>query len=175
VRALIGELARGRRFLNLFAYTATASVYAAKGGASSTLSVDLSNTYLEWAARNFRLNQLPEREHRLERADVVSWLPRAAGERTRYGLIFLAPPTFSNSKSMRDPLDLQRDHVALLSAAAELLEPGGELIFSNHFRRFKLDEAALPQLAVKNLTHQTIPDDFGRDPRIHNSWRITRR
>jgi 23S rRNA (guanine2445-N2)-methyltransferase / 23S rRNA (guanine2069-N7)-methyltransferase len=172
VRAMVAELAPQKRFLNLFAYTGTASVYAAKAGAKSTLSVDLSHTYLEWAARNFKLNSLPERDNRLERADVLTWLPRAAEENQRFGLIFLAPPTFSNSKSMTDTLDIQRDHVEILRATAALLEPDGVLVFSNHFRRFKLDEAALPHLVFENLTHKTLPEDFKRNPRIHNSWKI---
>jgi 23S rRNA (guanine2445-N2)-methyltransferase / 23S rRNA (guanine2069-N7)-methyltransferase len=170
LRAMIGELAPGRDVLNLFCYTGTATVYAA--AARSTTSVDLSNTYLEWAAKNFELNALPKARHALVRADVLEWLPSA---RRRFGLIFLAPPTFSNSKAMAGDLDLQRDHVALLRATARLLEDDGVLLFSNHFRRFKLDEAALPELAVENISHLTLPPDFARSPRIHNAWRIRRR
>jgi 23S rRNA (guanine2445-N2)-methyltransferase / 23S rRNA (guanine2069-N7)-methyltransferase len=188
LRALIGELARGRHFLNLFAYTGTATVYAAKGGARSTTSVDLSNTYLDWAQRNFRLNgvqgewasrvergeSLPRASgerlaHEMVRADVMEWLPR---EKRKYGLIFMAPPTFSNSKGMEGTLDIQRDHPALIEAAAKLLAPDGVLLFSNHFRRFKMQ--APPGLIVENITEKTLPKDFGRNPRIHNAWRITR-
>jgi 23S rRNA (guanine2445-N2)-methyltransferase / 23S rRNA (guanine2069-N7)-methyltransferase len=165
LRARIGAEARGKRFLNLFAYTGTATVYAAKGGALSTVSVDLSNTYLEWARRNFALNGV---NGELVRADVLEWLP---AERRRFGLIFMAPPTFSNSKGMEDTLDVQRDHAQLITAAARLLEPGGVLYFSNHFRRFKMGE--LPGLTVENITSDTLPKDFARNPRIHNAWRIT--
>jgi 23S rRNA (guanine2445-N2)-methyltransferase / 23S rRNA (guanine2069-N7)-methyltransferase len=165
VRAMIGQLAAGRRFLNLFAYTGTATVYAAKGGARSTTSVDLSNTYLEWAERNFRLNGV---NGELVRADVLEWLP---SEKRRFELIYMAPPTFSNSKAMETTLDVQRDHTQLIAAAARLLTPDGILLFSNHFRRFKME--APPGVTVENITQKTLPRDFDRNPRIHNAWRIT--
>jgi 23S rRNA (guanine2445-N2)-methyltransferase / 23S rRNA (guanine2069-N7)-methyltransferase len=170
LRALIAELATGRRFLNLFSYTATASVYAARAGARSTVSVDLSNTYLEWARRNFELNGVRGHEHELVRSDCMEWLAAAQG---KFGLIFAAPPTFSNSK-MAETFEVQRDHAALLRAAGELLEPDGVLLFSNHFRRFKMDSAALPGFTVENITSKTIPPDFARNPRVHNSWRLRR-
>jgi 23S rRNA (guanine2445-N2)-methyltransferase / 23S rRNA (guanine2069-N7)-methyltransferase len=165
LRAMIGELARGKRFLNLFAYTATATVYAAKGGALSTTSVDLSNTYLDWAQRNLQLNGV---DGELVRADVMEWLPR---QKRQYGLIFMAPPTFSNSKGMQGTLDIQRDHAELLTTAARLLTPDGVLLFANHFRRFKMQ--APPGLTVENITAKTLPKDFARNPRIHNAWRVT--
>ncbi|HEX2572034.1 MAG TPA: bifunctional 23S rRNA (guanine(2069)-N(7))-methyltransferase RlmK/23S rRNA (guanine(2445)-N(2))-methyltransferase RlmL [Polyangia bacterium] len=172
LRALLREWAAGREFLNLYAYTGTASVYAAAGGARSTTSVDLSNTYLDWAGRNFALNGLDERRHRRVRADCLEFLGR---EQRRYGLIFVAPPTFSNSKRMEGTFDVQRDHEALLRAAAALLEPGGVLVFSNHYRRFRMAEEVLREMVVEEITRQTIPQDFARDPRIHNSWRLMRR
>jgi 23S rRNA (guanine2445-N2)-methyltransferase / 23S rRNA (guanine2069-N7)-methyltransferase len=171
LRGLLREWAAGRDVLNLYAYTGTASVYAAAGGARNITSVDLSNTYLDWAARNFAINNLDERRHRRVRADCLEFL---ADERRRYGLIFVSPPTFSNSKRMEGTFDVQRDHVALLRAAAALLEPGGVLVFSNHFRRFRMDKEALGELAVEEITRQTIPPDFARDPRVHNSWRLVR-
>ena len=122
LRAMIQSLAAGKRFLNLFAYTGSATVYAAAGGARGSVSVDLSNTYLDWAAENFALNRVATSQHRLVRADVLSFL---ADERARYDLIFCAPPTFSNSKGMTRDFDVQRDHVALLAACARLLADGG--------------------------------------------------
>lgn len=169
-RALVGELARGRDFLNLFAYTGTATVYAAKGGARSTTTVDLSNTYLDWAQRNLDRNGVRGDRHQLVRADCLQWLDRAD---RRYGLVFLDPPTFSNSKGMRDTLDIQRDHTALLRATARLLTPDGVLLFSNNNRRFQMDRDALEGLVVEDITRQTIPPDFTRDRRIHNTWRVT--
>jgi 23S rRNA (guanine2445-N2)-methyltransferase / 23S rRNA (guanine2069-N7)-methyltransferase len=168
-RRKVGELASGKRFLNLFAYTGTATVYAAKGGAVSTTTVDLSNTYLEWAERNMRLNGLRGDRHELVRADALEFL---AEERQRYGLIFLDPPTFSNSKSMRGTFDVQRDHPELLRKAAGLLEPGGVLLFSTNARRFKLDPATLPELAVEDITRGTLPPDFEGNPRIHRAFLI---
>jgi 23S rRNA (guanine2445-N2)-methyltransferase / 23S rRNA (guanine2069-N7)-methyltransferase len=172
LRGMIKQLAQGRRFLNLFAYTGSATVYAAAGGARDTTSVDLSNTYLDWAAENLRLNQLDQRKNLLVRDDVLTWLPR---QRDTWGLILMTPPTFSNSKKMPDSLDVQRDHVPLIRAAIDRLDTGGELLFSVHSRRFKLDEKALADLDIRNLTSKTVPNDFSRNPRIHATWRMARK
>ncbi|MGH8212936.1 MAG: bifunctional 23S rRNA (guanine(2069)-N(7))-methyltransferase RlmK/23S rRNA (guanine(2445)-N(2))-methyltransferase RlmL, partial [Rhodanobacteraceae bacterium] len=149
VRAKLRELAEGRRFLNLFAYTGTASVYAAAGGADETVSVDLSATYLEWASRNLALNGFGGARHRLAQADAMTFLH---ADRGRYGLIYVDPPTFSNSKRAGD-FDVQRDHVSLLLACADRLERGGVIVFSNNARRFRLD-------AEKLGGHMDI-EDFG--------------
>jgi 23S rRNA (guanine2445-N2)-methyltransferase / 23S rRNA (guanine2069-N7)-methyltransferase len=170
-RRMLGELAAGKRFLNLFAYTGTASVYAASGGAVSTTSVDLSNTYLDWARRNLALNGFSRPEHELIQADCLRWIEQAAGRR-RFGLVFLDPPSFSTSKRMTDTLDVQRDHVALIRAALRLLEPDGVLVFSNNLRRFRMDLDALSNLAIENITAATLPKDFARNPHIHGCWRI---
>jgi 23S rRNA (guanine2445-N2)-methyltransferase / 23S rRNA (guanine2069-N7)-methyltransferase len=175
-RALLRDLAAGRDFLNLFAYTGSASVYAAAGRALSTTSVDLSRPYLDWAQRNLALNGFSGEAHRLVQADCLEWLERALiwpTARPRYGLIFLDPPTFSSSKRMEGVLDVQRDHVQLIRRAAELLTPDGILIFSNNYRRFRLDREALQGLLVEDLTAATIPEDFRRNLRIHQCWRIT--
>jgi 23S rRNA (guanine2445-N2)-methyltransferase / 23S rRNA (guanine2069-N7)-methyltransferase len=171
-RAMLAELAVGRDVLNLFAYTATGTVYAALAGARSTTSVDLSRTYLAWAQRNLTLNGVSGDAHRLVRADCLAWLSQHRG---RYGLIFLDPPTFSTSKAMRGTLDIQRDHVDLLERTAALLEPDGVLIFSNNFSQFEMAAEALPELEVEDVTAATIPFDFRRTPRIHNTWRIRHR
>lgn len=171
-RILLRESAKGRHFLNLFGYTGTASVHAALGGALSTTTVDMSRTYLDWARRNFTLNGLDPKRHELIQADVLQWLEQRHTQ--RYGLIFLDPPTFSRSKRMDDTLDVQRDHVALIRKTANLLAPGGELIFSTNYQRFKLDREALGGLAIEDITRRTIPKDFERSPRIHQCFRITR-
>ncbi|MGB8144816.1 MAG: class I SAM-dependent methyltransferase, partial [Chromatiaceae bacterium] len=174
VRRLIGELAAGRRFLNLFGYTGAASVHAAAGGALATTTVDLSRTYLDWAGRNLALNGFGGRDHELIQADCLHW-PRAEAGRRRWGLILLDPPSFSTSKRMTATLDVQRDQVALIQDALRLLEPGGILIFSNNLRRFQLDREALDSwgaLEITNITAATLPKDFARNPRIHNVWRI---
>ena len=198
VRRLIGELASGRHFLNLFGYTGTASVHAAAGCALSTTTVDLSGTYLDWAGRNLALNGFGGREHALIQADCLTW-PRAVAGRRRWGLILLDPPSFSTSKRMSGTLDVQRDQALLLRDALRLLEPGGILIFSNNLRRFRLDREALAAalgpasgrsvwpmapgrdpdevtglagLEIRDLTAATLPRDFARNPRIHNVWRL---
>ncbi len=172
-RRLLGELAPGRRFLNLFAYTGTASVHAARGGALSTTSVDLSRTYLDWAARNLALNGFAPPRTELIQADCLQWVRENAGRR-RFGLIFLDPPTFSTSKRMDGTFDVQRDHVALIRDTLELLEPNGILIFSNNLRRFRMQAGDLPGVRMTDISRPTLPPDFERNPRIHNCWRIER-
>ena len=161
-------MAKGKRLLNLFGYTGTVTVQAALAGAVSSLTVDLSQTYLDWAGRNFSLNKLGP-EHRLERADVLTWL---AEHRDQYDLIFLDPPTFSNSKSMTSTFDVQRDHVQVIRDALRCLAPDGTLVFSNNNRRFKLDSEALADCETENISHKTLPRDFQRNPKIHNVWLI---
>ncbi|PLX74985.1 MAG: bifunctional 23S rRNA (guanine(2069)-N(7))-methyltransferase RlmK/23S rRNA (guanine(2445)-N(2))-methyltransferase RlmL [Desulfuromonas sp.] len=167
VRQMIGEMARDRRFLNLFAYTGSATVHAALGGALETTSVDMSNTYLDWARRNLELNGFSGEHHRLIQADCVEWLQQQEGE---YDLIFIDPPTFSNSKRMEETFDVQRDHVSLLSAAMRLLSKGGDLVFSTNSRRFRFDSDALPQAVMKDITARSIPEDFKRNQRIHHCF-----
>ncbi|CEP37012.1 MULTISPECIES: bifunctional 23S rRNA (guanine(2069)-N(7))-methyltransferase RlmK/23S rRNA (guanine(2445)-N(2))-methyltransferase RlmL [Halomonadaceae] len=165
VRRMLGEMASGKRFLNLFCYTATATVQAALGGASDSVSVDMSNTYLEWAKDNFALNKLDTRLHRVVRDDCFRWLETANAE---FDLIFMDPPTFSNSKKMRDTLDVQRDHPRLVELAMARLAPGGTLVFSNNQRRFKLDEALSEQFAVEDITGRSFDPDFQRRTNLHH-------
>lgn len=174
-RALIRGVARGGRFLNLFAYTGTASVYAAAGEAASTTTVDMSPVYLDWARRNMALNGFAEgRAHRFVRADCLAWL--AAPHSERYHVIFVDPPTFSNSKRMGEAtFEVQRDHVDLLRSVARLLARDGLILFSNNFRHFTLRRSALPELTIEDITRSTIPPDFQRHPRIHACWKLTRR
>ena len=143
-RGMVRELAAGKRFLNLFAYTGAFTVYAAAGGAASTVSVDLSNTYLDWAQRNLALNGLAGPQHQFVRDDALGFL-QSRGRRAAFDLAVVDPPTFSNSKRLEDFWDVQRDHVELLNRLAELMSPGGIVFFSTNFRRFKLAEAELPR------------------------------
>jgi 23S rRNA (guanine2445-N2)-methyltransferase / 23S rRNA (guanine2069-N7)-methyltransferase len=168
LRARVRAAARGKRFLNLFCYTGTVSVYAAAGGAVSTTSVDLSATYLEWASANLALNGFAGPSHRLVQSDALAFLERDTG---RYDLVFVDPPTFSNSKRAED-FDVQRDHVRLLLACAQRLAPGGVILFSNNFRRFQLDSAALAQFDIVDISPSTIPFDFERDPKIHRVFEL---
>ena len=176
-RLRIGAEAAGKRFLNLFCYTGAATVHAAVGGARSTLSVDLSRTYLDWAERNLRLNGIRGQAHQLVQADCLRWLQSQAESAAppRFDLIFLDPPTFSTSKRMQGTFDVQRDHVRLLGWTARLLAPGGLLLFSTNLRSFKLDAAALPELDIKDITRASIPPDFARNPKIHHCFEIRRR
>ncbi|NBA96858.1 bifunctional 23S rRNA (guanine(2069)-N(7))-methyltransferase RlmK/23S rRNA (guanine(2445)-N(2))-methyltransferase RlmL [Pseudomonas sp. R5(2019)] len=171
MRMRIQREAAGKRFLNLFCYTATASVHAAKGGARSTTSVDLSKTYLDWARRNLSLNGFSDK-NRLEQGDVMAWL---SANRDEYDLIFIDPPTFSNSKRMEGVFDVQRDHVQLLDLAIARLAPGGVLYFSNNFRKFELDANLVERYAVEEITAQTLDPDFARNSKIHRAWRIQAR
>jgi 23S rRNA (guanine2445-N2)-methyltransferase / 23S rRNA (guanine2069-N7)-methyltransferase len=174
-RARIRELANGKRFLNLFAYTSTATVYAAAGGARASTSVDLSRTYLDWSERNLGLNGLATRHHELVQADCREWLDEAARSRNHYDLIFLDPPTFSNSKRMEGVLDTGRDHPALIDACMRVLAPGGLLVFSTNAQKFRLDPALAERYAVQDISAATIPRDFERNPRIHRCYDIRHR
>ncbi len=169
-RRMIGEAAAGRSLLNLFAYTCSFGVYAATAGAERVDNLDLSNTYLEWGRRNFVENGLDPGRYGFLREDALQWL-RGPVTR-RYDLIVLDPPTFSNSKMMKDVLDTQRDHVELINRCLERLEQGGTLYFSTNYRKFKLAENELTGSA-REITKQTLPDDFRRK-NLHRSWLITR-
>lgn len=172
LRLRIAEDAHDTRFLNLFGYTGAATVHAAVCGARTTTTVDLSGTYLQWCADNLQENGIGGAKHRLVQADAMQWLQ---AERAEYDLVFCDPPTFSNS-ARADDFDVQRSHVELLRLAVARLAPGGVLYFSNNFRRFRLDEAALSAFSVvEEISRETIPPDFARNPRIHRAWRLARR
>ena len=171
LRRRMAKEARGKRFLNLFCYTGVASVEAAVAGASSTTSVDLSGTYLQWCADNLALNGKGGSQHTLVQGDAMTWLE---AEKNRYDVIFCDPPTFSNSARAED-FDIQREHVRLLRAAMERLTSDGVLYFSNNFRRFKLDDEAIKEFAeCKEISPETIGADFERNPRIHRAWELRR-
>ena len=175
-REMIGELAKGGRFLNLFAYTGTASVHAALAGALSTTTVDLSARYLDWARRNMALNGCTGEAHRFVQADCLQWLESPGRSREPpYDVIFLDPPTLSRSKRMQRSFDVQRDHPSLVADACRLLAPGGVLVFSNNFRRFRMAAEVRESFLVEEITARTIPEDFRRNPRIHNCWLIRNR
>jgi 23S rRNA (guanine2445-N2)-methyltransferase / 23S rRNA (guanine2069-N7)-methyltransferase len=178
-RARIRAIARDRRFLNLFSYTGTVTVHAAAGGARSSVSVDLSRTYLDWAERNLALNDFATRDHRLVQADCREWLADAARGldkyRDKYDLIFLDPPTFSNSKRMQGVLDITRDHAELIDACMAVLAPGGLLVFSTNAQKFKLDPSVGDRYDVSDISAATVPRDFARNPRIHRCFDIRKR
>ncbi len=180
-RSLVGAQAKAKRFLNLFAYTGSATVYAAAGGATETTTVDLSQTYLDWAARNMAANGFTcgsGTPHQLVKADVMAWITQARRERKTFDLIFVDPPTFSNSKAMgKRTWDVQRDHVELLVGVSRLLAPQGEAIFSCNLRNFKPDWDELERLGVEmeDITASTIAHDFERNPKIHHCYRVRRK
>ncbi len=175
-RRMVGELSRGRRFLNLFAYTGTATVYAVGGGAASSTTVDMSRTYLEWAKRNLALNELAGPEHGFVQADCLTWLAQQQDKARRWDLLFIDPPTYSRSKRMSEDFDVQRDHVHLLTLAARLLSDDGVIVFSNNYTRFKLDHAALSAtFDIEDVTQPTLPFDFRRSPRVHSCFVLRRR
>ena len=172
MRAMLRSWAKDTDFLNLFCYTGSASVYAAAGGARSTTGVDLSNTYLDWAHENLLLNGFGGNNHELYRADCLAWLEEQESSGPRFDLIFVDPPTFSNSKRMDGVLDVQRDHVGMIRRSLKLLRPTGRLVFSTNYTRFKLDLGALADLAIEDISAATIPKDFERHARIHRCFVI---
>ena len=176
-RRLIGQAARGKSFLNLFAYTGTASVHAAAGGARLTTTVDLSNTYLQWAQRNMQLNGLLNERQHFERADVLSWVAEKRHSHERWDLVFCDAPTFSNSTKMgKRSWDVQRDHAELLIGVSRLLTRGGAALFSCNLRTFRPDVETLAKAGVTlaDVTPTTIPADFERTPHVHHCYLLKR-
>lgn len=170
LRLRFSETLKGKRFLNCFCYTATASVHAALGGAQTT-NVDLSNTYLQWGKDNFALNHINLAQHRFIQADCINWLAQCED---KFDVIFLDPPSFSNSKRMESILDIQRDHVQLIENGMRCLEDGGVLYFSNNFKKFRLDETVSSKYQVEDITRQTIDVDFKNAKKIHFCFKITK-
>ena len=174
IRLRIAQEACGKHFLNLYSYTSTASLHAALGGAASTTSVDLSNTYLSWSKENFVLNGLTvdhaDEQHQFFASDCFEWLKEG---HEQYDLVFIDPPTFSNSKKFYGTFDVQRDHLSLLKRAMNRLTTDGTLYFSNNYRGFEMDEEILAFFDVEEITSETIGPDFKRNQKIHRAWKIT--
>lgn len=171
-RRKLSEMAKGKDFLNLFAYTGSATVHAACGGAKSTTTVDMSKTYLDWAKENLKLNGQVGKQHKFEQADCLQWI---SSSDEQYDVIFIDPPTFSNSKRMEATFDVQRDHVELMKSLKQRLRADGTIVFSNNKRHFKMDLEGLKALGLSanNISSQTLPLDFQRNKQIHNCWLIT--
>ena len=171
-RKLFSSWAQEKSVLNLFCYTGSVSVHAALAGASKVTSVDMSNTYLDWAEDNFKLNHIDRRAHDFVRADCLDWLSKA---KQTFDLVFLDPPSFSNSKKMARTWDVQRDHGEILALVKERLNPGGVVLFSNNLRNFKFDQEQIEELGFKieDIKGKTLPDDFKRNSKIHHCWKLT--
>ena len=169
-RAMVRDHSEGSRVLNLFAYTGSFTVYAAHGGAQSTTTVDLSKTYLAWAKENLALNELQGEHHHFVQGDAMAWCAETTRTSSRFDLIILDPPTFSNSKRSQTVLDIQRDHSELIGHCLELLAPGGRLLFSTNARSFKLDERLSEWAKIVETTKDTVPPDFTKPS--HRSWRL---
>lgn len=167
-RQVVKDLSKGKDVLNLFAYTGSVSVHAALGGARSVTTVDMSKTYLDWAKDNFSINNL-KGAYAFFQADCLDWL---SSHTNQYDLIFIDPPSFSNSKRMQSTWDVQRDHVELILNAKRCLSPAGKIVFSNNLRQFKLDKDALENAGfnIENISQRTLPEDFKRNPKIHQCW-----
>lgn len=174
IRMIIQQQAKSKHFLSLFAYTGSAAVNAAVGGALSTTMVDMSRPYLDWAKKNLELNNI-RGDHQQIQNDCLQWLEQESQQPKRsFDLILLDPPTYSNSKRMQQAFDLQQEHVTLIDNAAKLLRDEGVLYFTCSFRQFKMDEEALAHLTLEDISRKTLPEDFARNPKIHYCWKITR-
>lgn len=170
-RCSIKQMASGKHFLNLFAYTGVATVCAALGNAASTTTVDLSNTYLQWAKKNLALNGFSEQKHQFIQADCLAWIKE---EKKQYDLIYVEPPTFSRSKKMEGIFDVQRDHLDLLLALRKNLRSQGRIIFATNKHRFKLDNKLLQAYQIEDWSKKTLPLDFSRSAASHHCWSLQR-
>jgi len=168
-REMVKQESQGKSVLNLFSYTCSFSVYAAAGGARRVVSVDLSNTYLDWGKENFGINNLDPGKYEFLREDILQWLKQPA--RREFDIIVLDPPTFSNSKKMDSVLDMDRDHPFLITESMKRLNKGGVLYFSNNFRKFQMSPLLEDKFSIKEISQQTIPPDF-RDKKIHRAYKI---
>jgi 23S rRNA (guanine2445-N2)-methyltransferase / 23S rRNA (guanine2069-N7)-methyltransferase len=171
IRTVIQEQSQGKSVLNLFAYSGAITVHAAKGGASNTLTIDMSNTYISWAQRNMKLNGFVDAKHEYLSADCLAWLKQPS-TKNKFDIIFLDPPSFSNSKRMDNFFDVQKDHVTIIQGAMNCLSEGGVLYFSTNLRGFKLDQASLSQLDVNDISAESIPRDFKQKAHVHKCWEI---
>jgi 23S rRNA (guanine2445-N2)-methyltransferase / 23S rRNA (guanine2069-N7)-methyltransferase len=167
IRARIFREVKGRKFLNLFGYTGSATLHAAAGGALMTTTVDLSPTYVEWMRLNLALNGFCEGRNRIVQEDCMAWLLR---DKRRYDLIFVDPPTFSNTGKKKRVFDIQRDHYQLITCAMSRLEPAGTLFFSTNYRKFSLDPRLDDIFLLTDITRESIPKDFSRNLKIHKCW-----
>jgi len=172
-RTMVRDAARGKRFLNLFGYTGAFTVFAIDGGARSTVTVDLSKTYLDWARRNLALNEMLGAAHQFIESDAMSFL-NDLPQQPCFDLAVVDPPTFSNSKKMENFWEVQRDHAEILNRLLPRMSSEGVIYFSTNFRRFKLDEEALAGVTIREISRQTVPEDF-RNRRVHRCWRLIRR
>jgi len=171
-RRLIASIAKGKRVLNLFAYTCSFSVQAALSGASFTKSVDMSNTYTQWGRDNFILNSLSLKNNEIVRADCMKFLDDEVNKGSLFDIIIIDPPTISRSKKMDQMFDIQIDYPFLITKSLKLLSPEGVIFFSTNSRKFKLDESLFNSCSIKEITNKTIPLDF-HNKKIHRCWKIT--
>lgn len=171
-RQMAASLAKGKRLLNLFAYTCSFSVHAAIKGAAFTKSVDLSNTYTAWSQNNFTLNSIPAKNHQIIRADCLKFLEEEVRSKNRYDVIVIDPPTISRSKKMEKMFDVQRDYAFLIANALKLLSKEGVIIFSTNSRRFVFDQTLFPDCSIQDISEKTIPLDF-HQKKIHRCWKLT--
>lgn len=173
-RGMVAAEAQNRHFLNLFAYTGSFTVYAAAGGAASTLTLDMSAIYLQWAQDNMRLNGFIQQTHRYTQADVLQWINQPPPKLPPFGLVVLDPPTFSNSKRMKGIFDVQRNHAALIGKVLQLMEKNGVLYFSTNYRRFKPDFSLLRAAQIDDITAKTLPEDFKQGKPPHVCFRLVK-
>ncbi len=173
-RRMIREAAGGRKVLNLFGYTGAFTVYAAAGGAASSVTVDLSSSYLRWAEENMALNGFPLELHSFVPGDARTYLQEAVSEGKRFEIIILDPPTFSNSRKMEGTFDIQRDYVWFLGQALQLLTGEGSIFFSTNFQKFHFDPGRIRGAEIRETTSSTVPPDFDGKRKPHRSWVLRR-
>ncbi len=174
-REIVRDSAGDKRVLNLFAYTASFSVYAAAGGAKSIDTVDLSANYNRWGEQNFELNGLVSEEYSFHSSDTADFLVDARNKLKRYDIIIVDPPTFSNSRKMEGIFDIQRDYISLIKACLDLLDKDGYIIFSTNYTKFNFDPSRFKNIQLENITNTTIDEDFSKKNKPHRCWKIEKK
>jgi 23S rRNA G2069 N7-methylase RlmK/C1962 C5-methylase RlmI len=174
-RQFIKNKISNKSLLNLFSYTGSISVAAGMGNAKLITTVDMSNTYLNWAKENFKVNNIPIHSHEFIRADIMQIIPEMTQRQQKYDFIFLDPPSFSNSKKMKTIFDIQKDYIFLINSCEKLLNDNGCILFSNNLKTFKFDKDAFTKsFYIEDFTKKTIPLDF-RNQKIHHAWLLKKR
>ena len=172
-RRMVRAMAAGKDFLNLYCYTGSFTCYAAKGGARSTVSVDRSQTAVDWARENMALNGIPAEGNALLQMPAFLFLHKARLDNLSFDLSVVDPPSYSTDRSGKPDFDIAKDHPDLLRRVVAIMRKGATIFFSTNHQGFEAHMAGLKVSGIEEITDQTIPEDYvSKRKRIHRCWRL---